>query len=1049
MSTTLERRRPAAITKGRIPGRTVLLVASFGAFLAFLDATIVNVAFPSIRVSFPGSDIAGLSWILNAYSIVFAAFLVVSGRLADLLGRRWAFTSGVLVFTLASAVCAASGSVGFLVAARVVQALGAAILVPASLALVVQAFPSDRRSHAVGLWGASAALASGLGPPIGGALVEAGGWRWAFLVNVPFGIAALWAGRTLLVESRAPGRRRMPDLAGALLSSGMLGLLTLGLVKGGDWGWTSTGTLVSFGASAVLLVLFVLSSRRHPVPLLDPALLRIRSFAVGNAATIVAGAGFYAYLLTNILWLQYVWGYSVLASGFAVVPGALVAAVLAAVLGPVAQRRGYRLVIVPGALVWALAYLWYATRVEVTPDFLGTWLPGQLLSGIGVGATLPVLGSAALAAVPGGRFATASAVNSSARQIGAVLGIAVLVIIIGSPTAQAPTAVVDSLRHGWLLSAACFALTAVVALFVGRVRADVSDEQQADEAPPSVRLPEPREPASAAEPLAGAPLLSRLPAGSRARLAAGSTPVLLPAGEVLVSEGDPAHDMYVVSSGRLEVVSGGAVLRELGAGAVIGELSLLTGGRRSATVRAKRDSHLLRVSHASFTAALDADPAARSALTEVLAEQLRDAHRPEDDGARTPQPRVVAVVAAGPGAPAAEVADELAAALARTLRVTVSREIGPDGLERAEQEHDRVLLVAEEAASDWWVRCVRQADQLVLVARADQPPGSVPALDREDADLVLVGPSRAAGSVVRAWSEAVAPYAVTQSDGIDLRGALRPLAARLAGRSTGLVMAGGGARAFAHIGVLHEFEDAGVVVDRVAGASQGSIVAALYASGLDAAEVEAACYQEFVRGRPFHDFTFPMVSVAKGRRTERLLRRHLGDAHIEELPRQFRCTSTDLQTRSPFDHRRGDLVDAVMASIALPVLFPPRRHGEHLLLDGGILDNLPVRLLTERDEGPVVAVNIGMGAAPARRGDASASGPPRPVRIPALGETLMRTLFIGSGGAAEAAREAGAVVVTPSSRGVGLLEFHQLDRMVESGRAAGRALLEQAGHLLR
>ena len=299
----------------------MLLVASFGAFLAFLDATIVNVAFPSIQRSFPDSTISELSWILNAYSIVFAAFLVVSGRLADLLGRRWAFTTGVLVFTVASAFCAAAGSVGVLVAFRVVQALGAAILVPASLALVVQAFPASHRSHAVGLWGASAALASGLGPPIGGALVEAGGWRWAFLVNIPFGLAALWAGRHLLVESRAPGRRRTPDLRGATLSALMLGLLTLGLVKGQDWGWTSLATIACFAGSALMLVGFVLSSRAARQPLIDPALLRIRSFVVGNVATIVAGAGFYAYLLCNILWLQYVWGYTVLVAGLAVVPG--------------------------------------------------------------------------------------------------------------------------------------------------------------------------------------------------------------------------------------------------------------------------------------------------------------------------------------------------------------------------------------------------------------------------------------------------------------------------------------------------------------------------------------------------------------------------------------------------------------------------------------------------------------------------------------------------------------------------------------------------------
>ena len=343
------------VTRGRVSSGTVLGVASFGAFLAFLDATIVNVAFPSIRESFPDSTISNLSWVLNAYNIVFAAFLVPFGRLTDLIGRRRAFVWGVLVFTVASVICALSPSVGFLIGARVVQALGAAMLVPASLALVVAAFPAERRTHAVGLWGASAALASGLGPPIGGLLVQVGDWRWAFLVNLPFGIAAWVLARRSLVESRAPGRRTLPDLGGAALFALALGLLTLGIVQGGDWGWTSSAVIGCFVVAAVLLVLFVASSRRHRSPLLDPELLKVRAFKVGNVATVAAGMGFYAYLLTNILWLTYVWGYSVLRAGLALVPAALIAAVVAAVLGPIAAERGYRLFIIPGALVWASA----------------------------------------------------------------------------------------------------------------------------------------------------------------------------------------------------------------------------------------------------------------------------------------------------------------------------------------------------------------------------------------------------------------------------------------------------------------------------------------------------------------------------------------------------------------------------------------------------------------------------------------------------------------------------------------------------------------------
>jgi NTE family protein len=1033
---------PEARVKGRIPERTVLLVASFGAFLAFLDATIVNVAFPNIRESFPDSTIASLSWILNAYAIVFAAFLVVSGRLADLVGRRRAFTNGVLLFTVASVLCAMAPSIELLVAFRIVQALGAALLVPASLALVVEAFPPDRRSHAIGLWGAAAALASGLGPPIGGALVEWGDWRWAFLVNLPFGLAALWAGRRLLVESRAPGHRRMPDLLGAAISALMLGTLTLGIVKGGDWGWTSPATIACFVASALLLAAFVASSRRHRSPLLDPALLRIRPFVVGNVATIVAGIGFYAYLLTNILWLQYVWGYSIVVSGLAVVPGALVAVLLAARLGPIAQKRGYRLVMVPGAVVWSLAYVWYAVRVEVTPDFWGAWLPGQILSGIGVGATLPVLGSAALAAVPGGRFATASAVNSSARQIGGVLGIAVLVVIIGTPS---PASTADSLRTGWVFSAVCFALTALIVIFVGRVSAVRVDDVDDDSArPPSIWVPPPApEPRDTTDAFSSAPLLSRLPDDVRARLEDAAVPVEIPAGAFLFHAGDTADGLYLVTAGLLNVEQDGMVIRQLGVGAVIGELAVLTGETRSASVRARRDSHLRFVSHEQFEHVVSDDPRAMRALAGVLAAQLQ-AVSPAP-AALEPRPRLVSVVAMHPGAPAQAVADALISQVGGALRVVAPGQVGPDGLERAERENDRVVLVAPDPGDPWWAESVRQADLLVLVAASDAPLPGGPPLGRMDADVVLVGPA-APGARVREWQEAIDAYRITQVTGAIADG-VRPIGARIAGRSVGVVMAGGGARAFAHIGILMELEAAGIHVDRVAGASQGSVIAAVHARGFDAQTVSDLCYEEFVRNNPYNDYRLPATSIVKGRKTEHALRRRLTDIHIEQLPRVFRCVSTDLQSRSAYVHRTGSLASAVMSSLSIPAFFPPRVDGPRLLVDGGVLDNLPVHLLNERDEGPIIAVNIGMGG-DAKPRPSTGSQVERPLRVPALGETLMRSLFIGSGGGVQVARDAGAIVVTPATMGVGLLEFHQLDRMVESGRNAGRALLEQADHLL-
>ena len=400
---------------------------------------------------------------LNAYNVIFAAFLIVCGRLADLIGRRRTFVTGIVIFALSSAICGAAGSVNVLIVGRVIQTFGAALLVPASLALVVNAFPIERRAHAIGMWGSAAAIAARLGPPLGGALVELGGWRLGVWVNLPIGLGAAVVARACLVESRAQGRRRfrcaVPPARRRSRAAHPRHRSGTGLGlddRRRHWDAGRFGGRLSAvrGRSA-----------RHPSPLLDPVLLRTRAFAVTNLASLTAGIRVLV-LLTNILWLQYVWGYSVLAAGGALVPGAVVAAVTAAVVGPLAERHGHRYIVVPGAIVWALAYVWYFERVGPHPDFLGVWLPGQALSGIGAGAVLPILASAALGVVPGGRFATASAVVTSSRQLGGVVGVALLVVIIGVPT---PGGIADAVRERWILSIACFGATALVSMTMGRV----------------------------------------------------------------------------------------------------------------------------------------------------------------------------------------------------------------------------------------------------------------------------------------------------------------------------------------------------------------------------------------------------------------------------------------------------------------------------------------------------------------------------------------------------------------------------------------------------
>jgi EmrB/QacA subfamily drug resistance transporter len=1011
-----------------------LAVAGFGAFLAFLDSTIVNVAFPSIQSSFPTTSLSTLSWVLNAYNVVFAGFLVAAGRFADLVGRRRMFILGTFLFTLSSAGCAASTSVEMLIGFRLLQGIGCAILVPASLAMVVEAFPDDKLTEGVTLWGATAALAAGLGPPIGGALVNSGNWRWAFLINIPLGLVAMAVAKRAVVESRAPGRRRLPDLLGtALLIAGFTGL-TLAIVKGQDWGWTDVRVVGTAAGAAALLAAFGVRNARHPVPVLDPQLLRTRRFAVANLITVLAGAGFYAYGLTHILWLRYVWHYSLLDAGLAVAPGALVAAVAAAVLGRVAERHGHRVIVVIGGIVWALALAWYATKVGVEPDFLGTWLPGQIISGIGVGATLPIVASAAMVGIPGGRYAAASAAVSSTRQFGAVLGIAILVAIIGTPTAASAVTV---FRHGWVFSACCFGAGAVLALFLGSTRAGhPAAASMADEPPAGVPAVE----ASTDSDVVAVPRHARdtgffesLPEPGRLELEALLHTVELPAGAFLFRQGDASDGMYVVRAGQLEVLIDGVVVSRMGAGDVIGELALLTGAPRSASIRARRDSRLEKLAPDAFDRLTRDEPAIAMALARSVAARLQELSPPQAPRARV---GVIAVVAADPAAPVRAVSAALTRGLGAYLRVVDPGVVGASGLDRAESTHDRVVLTAPHDEPEWRDFCLRSADRVVLVAGSSEAPATRLGGLIHDCDLVLTAPNVGRPELT-AWFDLVTPVSVHRLLGTDDLGAgLRALCARLAQRAVGLVLAGGGARSFAHLGVLDELDRAGVLIDRVAGTSAGAVVGALFATGMTAAEVDAAVYEEFVRRNPLGDYTVPRHGLIRGERTAAAIRRQVGGKIFEELPREFHTVSVDLIRRVPVIHSRGSLADAVAVSLRIPGLFPPMRLGNAVHVDGAVLDNLPVSALERVPDGPIIAVNIGMGGG---SGNSTASAQrTRPPRIPGMAETLMRTMFMSSGPATTAALARADLVITPRTSDVGLLEWHQIDVLREAGRHAAR-----------
>jgi NTE family protein len=1067
------------VVRRTVTPRQVLGVASLGAALAFVDATIVNVAFPDIRADFEGSTLAGISWVLNAYNIVFAAFIVAAGRIADLLGRKRLFEWGIVVFTLASVLCALAPSVEFLVGARVLQAIGAAITVPASLALVLQSFPEGERAHGVALWSAAAALAAGLGPSLGGVLVEAGGWRLAFIVNLPIGVLALMASKRTLVESRAPGRRSIPDLFGALLLAGATATLTLGIVKGEEWGWGSPGVLLSFGAALAIGAAFVERCTWHPSPMVDLALLRIRSLTVSNVITVLAAAGFYAYVLCNVLFLTTVWGYSVLEAGLAITPGPFVAAAVARPASRLAERIGPGPTAAAGALVWAAGVAYLAAVVGAQPDFLGQWLPGMAILGIGAGITFPVVGSAAVAEVTGGRFATATGINSVSRQLGAVLGVALLVAIVGTP---APAEISEAFDRGWIFAAACFAATAAGALAIGRVAAPESEsgaperERRAPLPAPvaaeprgaSVRPSRPAEPrprSSPADFLRSVPMFAGLPQETIERIAAQAVTTRLHAGEWLFRQGDLADGVHVVVSGRLDVVreeqGDPELLRVIGPKSVVGELALLADSERSASIRARRDSELLKLTRDRFDALVAGDRHFTGELVRLMGVQLQRSRALEPPGPSAAS--VIALVPAHDGLPM----EEIGSALMQELGTggSIVRLAGPADtpldpaaeaalLERYEQEEDVVVLAAEREG-DWRDFCLRHADRIALVA-GDRP---VPAeLDRKPlagCDLLFL--NTGAGGV-GPWIDVLEPRtSQVLEQGVGLAPSVAAAARRLAGRSVGLVLSGGGARAFAHIGAIEELVAAGYVIDRVGGCSMGAFVGAMFAIGMDPDEIDARCYEEWVRRNPLSDYGLPRHALIRGQRVKAMLARNL-PGMIEDLPRDFFCVSGDLPTAELVVHRRGELWKAVGASMSLPGLVAPALLGDRMLVDGGVLNNLPVDVMAATGEGPVIAVDVTNRferPAPTTNGRRRTGRFRRnrdrgddEDRLPGLSEALTRALLLGSVDTAEAARVHASLVITPDSDGVGMLEWHQLDRMREAGRRAAAEALERAPEVL-
>ena len=400
----------------------VLALTAVATFLVSLDTSIVVVARRTIEADLGHPTL--LTWVFSAYNIAYAAGLLTAGRFADVNGRKRSFLRGLALFSIGSVLCGLAPNAMLLVLARVVQALGGAQLTPASLALVLPEFPVEKRTVAIGIWGAVGGLAAAVGPSAGGVLVDWLNWRALFFINVPFCIFTLIVGGKILHESKDLNATKHVDLIGTALGFPGVALVTLAITQSSDWGWGDNRTLGALIIGFILLALFVQRCNTVTDPLLDLSLLKMPFVVAANLSGLFFSIGFLGMWLLNTQWLQAVWNYSPAMSGLAIAPGPITAAIFAAPMGRLAVQWGHAKVLMVGALCLAFGTAMFSFTITTTPNYVGGLLPWMILTGFGVGCSMSTLSSAASAFLPPARFAMGSALNTTMRQIGSALGAA-------------------------------------------------------------------------------------------------------------------------------------------------------------------------------------------------------------------------------------------------------------------------------------------------------------------------------------------------------------------------------------------------------------------------------------------------------------------------------------------------------------------------------------------------------------------------------------------------------------------------------------------------
>ena len=442
---------------------------AFALFMIMLDNTVVNVALPSIQQSLDAS-LSGLEWVVNAYALTFAVLMLSGGKLADLLGRRRIFTLGLAVFTGASLACGLSESIGQLIAFRAAQGVGAALMMPATLAIISAAFPPRQRGLAFGVWAGVSAMALAIGPLVGGLLTEHIHWSWIFFVNVPVGALGVVVARIVIAESRDTSSEQSLDLPGLLVSAASLFALTFGLIEANAYGWTSPTILALFGSAAAGLALFIWIEQHRRAPMLDLSLFRSRTFAGANIVAFLVTLAMFGVFFFMSLYVQGILGYSPVQAGAIFLPMTILIILVAPPAGRLSDRIGSRWLMASGLTLVAVSLVLFS-RLGLDSGFWDL-VPGLVIGGVGMAITMTPMTAAAMGSVPVAKAGVSSGVLNTFRQVGGSLGIAVMGAILTSQQSSALSSGATP-REAFLDGFQAALLVGAIVAFAGAVTAAI------------------------------------------------------------------------------------------------------------------------------------------------------------------------------------------------------------------------------------------------------------------------------------------------------------------------------------------------------------------------------------------------------------------------------------------------------------------------------------------------------------------------------------------------------------------------------------------------